>query len=299
MRTNETNINNFKAALYMEEMSRNTIEKYIRDIRKFMQYTGNREITKQLTMEYKEYLLGKYSVRSVNSYIVSLNRFLSFIGCEGARVKTEKIQEDAYESEEKNLSRDEYMRLINAATAGKNERLAMIMQTICSTGIRISELKYITAEAVNEGKAHIRNKGKNRLILIPGDMLSLLKKYIKKHGISSGAVFVTKNGNPVDRSNISKEMKRLCKEAGVSEKKVFPHNLRHLFARTFYKKTGDIAKLADVLGHSRIDTTRIYIKTPSNEHKKLLDNMNLVIKNSMEVFYGLGVKNKKKNTAYC
>ena len=278
----EADIEAFREMLYAEEMSGNTMEKYVRDVRRFAEYAGDKEITKALTLEYKAYLLENFSVRSVNSYIVSLNRFLSFVGCDAAKVKTEKIQESVYEAEERNLDRGEYIKLVRAASEKNNERLSMIMQTICSTGIRISELRYITVKTVKEGKAYIRNKGKNRLILIPDDMVVLLKKYIKKRGIKDGPVFVTRSGKPVDRSNICKEMKKLCQVAGVNEKKVFPHNLRHLFARIFYKKTGDIAKLADVLGHSRIDTTRIYIKTTSREHKRLLDRMELVIGNVTE-----------------
>lgn len=273
----EKDIKRFETALYEEEMSKNTIEKYIRDVRKFQTFAYGKAITKKLTMAYKESLLENFKVHSVNSFLVSLNRFLEFMECYKEKVKAEKIQESIYAAEEKDLRREEYERLVKTAFKNGNERLAMIMQTICSTGIRVSELRYITVEAVQNGRALIRNKGKNREILIVKNMRKILLLYIEKHQIKRGSIFVTRNGKAVDRSNICKEMKKLCQEAKVDESKVFPHNLRHLFAKTFYNMNQDIAKLANILGHSSIDTTRIYIRETSREYARLLEKMQLVM----------------------
>ena len=228
-------------------------------------------------MDYKQMLGNTYAVASANSMIAALNCFLRFCGWHELCVKQFKIQRQAYCCEEKELSRSEYIRLIEAAKKKRNERLNLIIQTICVTGIRVSELQYITVEALNRSEAVVNCKGKNRRIFIVPELKKKLLRYVKEQKISSGVIFITRNGNPISRNNIWKEMKSLCEEAHVAPSKVFPHNLRHLFARTFYGIEKDIAKLADILGHASINTTRIYIVTTGAEHKRKMENMKLII----------------------
>lgn len=250
-----SSISAFKEYLKREEKSSATINKYTRDIRAFFDYLAEKDITKELTIGYKEYLSGQYMATSINSMLAALNCYLRFIGKPDCCVKLLKIQRQIFADEEKELSRSEYQRLVKAA---KNTRLSLILQTICATGIRVSELQYFTVEAVRKGKAIARCKNKTRVVFIPVPLQKLLKEYIKRSGQKAGAIFVSRNGKLLDRSNIWREMKALCGKAGVLPGKVFPHNLRHLFARTFYSVEKDIVKLADVLGHSSINTTRIY-----------------------------------------
>lgn len=219
----------------------------------------------------------KYATASVNSMIASLNAFLRFVGCSECCVKQLKVQRMVYCPAEKEISKEEYFRLVKTARNEGEEQLCLIMQTICSLGIRISELEYITVEAIYKGEAKVNCKGKTRKVFIVKDLQRLLLKYIEKKNIVSGAVFVTKTGKPVNRSNVWRKMKELCQRAQVDPQKVFPHNLRHLFARTFYEIEKDIAKLADILGHSNINTTRIYIITTCCEHRKRMERMRLVI----------------------
>ena len=266
----EKKLVHFKTHLMEEEKSRATIEKYERDIQKFLEFLGEKEITKEETVAYKKYLTENYAPSSTNSMLVALNQFLHYINRSDCCVKQLKIQRSVFAAEEKELTKKEYKKLVEAAG---NSSLSVIMQTICGTGIRVSELKFITVEAVRNGKAMIRCKGKTRIILIPNQLRTILKKYIRKRGISQGAVFVTRNGNPLDRSNLWKMMKGLCEKAQVSAEKVFPHNLRHLFARTFYALEKDVIRLADVLGHSSIDTTRIYTMETSGQHRYLLERV--------------------------
>lgn len=266
----EKKLAHFKTHLMEDEKSIATIEKYERDIKKFLELLGEREISKEETVAYKCYLTENYAPSSTNSMLVALNQFLRYIGRAECCVKQLKIQRNVFASEEKELTKSEYKKLLEAAGSS---RLAVIMQTICGTGIRISELKYITVEAVKAGKAVIQCKGKTRVILIPNHLRTILKKYIRKKGIRQGAVFVTRNGNPLDRSNLWKMMKKLCEKAQVSAQKVFPHNLRHLFARTFYSIEKDVVRLADVLGHSSIDTTRIYTMETGGQHRYLLERV--------------------------
>ena len=276
-RISNRDINTFKLYLIEEERSISTVEKYIRDVRFFACFAAEKEISKQTIMEYKSYLANNYAISSANSMIAALNSFLRFLGWHNLCVKQFKVQREVYCQEEKELSREEYFRLLEAASKSKNERLNLIIQTICGTGIRVSELQYITVEALYRGEATVNCKGKNRRVFIVPQLKKKLILYIKKHNISSGAVFVTRTGRPVSRNNIWKEMKLLCKEACVAPSKVFPHNLRHLFARTFYGIEKDIAKLADILGHSSINTTRIYIVTSGAEHRRKMEYMKLVI----------------------
>ena len=268
----------FKKYLREEEKSENTIEKYLRDVRAFAAYLGGAAVTKETVIAYKGRLLAEsYAVRSVNSMLASLNSLFAFLGWTDCRVKSVKLQRQIYCSEEKELTKAEYIRLVNAAKQKGNERLNLILQTICGTGIRVSELQFITVEAVQCGKAVVALKGKTRPVFIVKELQKKLLRYAAEQGIQSGSVFVTRTGKPISRTNIWREMKDLCEQANVNPNKVFPHNLRHLFARTFYGIEKDIAKLADILGHSSINTTRIYIVATGSEHRQRMENMRLII----------------------
>ena len=267
----------FELYLRNEERSKVTIEKYMRDVRCFVGFIGSTEVSKQIVVDYKNKLGNSYAVASANSMIAALNSFLRFCGWHDLCVKQFRVQRQAYCSEEKELTRAEYLRLLEAANKKHNERLNLIIQTICGTGIRVSELQYITVEALGKGEAVVNCKGKNRRIFIVPELRKKLLRYVKEQKISSGAVFITRNGKPVSRNNIWKEMKSLCEQARVAPSKVFPHNLRHLFARTFYGIEKDIAKLADILGHASINTTRIYIVTTGAEHKRKMEHMRLIV----------------------
>ena len=267
----------FELYLRNEERSKATIEKYMRDVRCFVGFIGSAEVNKQIVVDYKNKLGNSYAVASANSMIAALNSFLRFCGWHDLCVKQFRVQRQAYCSEEKELTRAEYIRLLEAANKKHNERLNLIIQTICGTGIRVSELQYITVEASGKGEAVVNCKGKNRRIFIVPELKKKLLRYVKEQKISSGAVFITRNGKPVSRNNIWKEMKALCEQAHVAPSKVFPHNLRHLFARTFYGIEKDIAKLADILGHASINTTRIYIVTTGAEHKRKMEHMRLIV----------------------
>ncbi len=281
-------ISGYKEYLFEEEKSELTIKKYMRDLRKLAEYAGGREVTKKLVVGYKDYLRKKkrYKLTSINSFLVAANRLFEYMGWYDLKIRTYKIQKEAFIPESRDLSREEYKRLVRAALKKGKKRLAMILQTICATGMRISELSGVTMESVAEGVVEIYCKGKQRVILLPGKLRKKLMCYIKENRIKEGVVFRTSGGKAVDRSNVWKEMKMLSKEAGVQEGKVYLHNLRHLFAKEFYAAGKDIAKLADVLGHSNIETTRGYIKTTSAEHQKLLDKMGLVL---MDGWTGIGI----------
>ena len=270
-------IGDFECYLRSDEKSDNTIEKYIRDVRAFSAFTEAREISKSVVMEFKASLVESYEVTSANSMIAAVNAFLRFMGWVDCCIKQFKVQKKAFCSEEKELTKAEYIRLVNAAKAEGNERLNLILQTICGTGIRVSELQFITVEAVRKGEAIVSCKNKTRTVFIIRELQKKLLNYIKAKGITTGCIFITKSGKPMSRCNIWREMKALCEQAGVAPDKVFPHNLRHLFARTFYGIEKDIAKLADILGHSNINTTRIYIITTGAEHKRKMENMRLII----------------------
>ena len=268
----------FKKYLREEEKSENTIEKYLRDVRAFAEYLSGAEITKETVIAYKNKLLSEnYAVRSMNSMLASLNSLFLFLGWADLKVKSIKLQRQIYCPEEKDLTKAEYMRLVNAAKQKGNERLNLILQTICGTGIRVSELQYITVEAVKNGEAIVSLKGKTRSVFIVKELQKKLLRYAAEQGIKSGAIFITRTGRPISRTNIWREMKGLCEQAGVNPQKVFPHNLRHLFARVFYGIEKDIAKLADILGHSSINTTRIYIMSTGDEHRRRMENMRLIL----------------------
>ncbi len=267
-------IQTFEKFLIREEKSRATIEKYMRDIRCFYTFLDGRAVTKETTVAYKTHLAERYAPASVNSMLVALNVFLKFAGALDCCVKLLKVQRQIFCREDKHLTKAEFQRLVKAA--GRTQ-ISYVMQTICATGIRVSELQYITAEAVYEGKAMVSCKNKMRVIFIPGPLQRLLKKYMKSNGVASGPIFVTKKGKPLDRSSVWRKMKALCDRTAVCAQKVFPHNLRHLFARTFYEFEQDIVRLADLLGHSSINTTRIYTVDTGNQHIRCLERIQTVL----------------------
>lgn len=270
-------VKDYMAYLEQEEKSKATRRQYERDILYFLKYAEGQEITRELVLRYKEKLQAEHRASSVNAKLAALNGFFSYLERGDLRVKRLRVQKRPFLSREKELTKAEYLHLLKTAKHRKNEKLRLILETICGTGIRVSELKYITAEAVYEGEAAIRLKGKIRVILIAGKLRKSLRQYLRKNKISSGPVFVTRYGNPLDRSNIWKMMKSLCKDAGIAQQKVFPHNLRHLFARCFYEIDKDIARLADILGHSSIDTTRIYTMSTDREPRRHIDALGLVL----------------------
>ena len=269
-------IKNFRRYLIEEEKAAATVEKYIRDINVFADWLGEKELDKETVLIYKENLTQNYAPASVNSVLSSLNSFFTFNEWYNLRVKNLKIQKQLFANKDNELTKEEYERLLTAAKSKGNEQLYFLMQTICSTGIRVSELCYITVESLKAQKAQINLKGKMRVVILPKELCKMLLKYSKEQNITSGSVFVSRNGKPLDRSNIWKMMKALCESAGVARAKVFPHNLRHLFARTFYSIQKDIVRLADILGHSSVNTTRIYTMESGTEHIKLLQKLGLL-----------------------
>ena len=273
----EERIRRFAGILAGEERSAGTIEKYVRDVRKFAAWLDGEEVSRERTAAWRDGLLERgYAPVTVNSMVAAVNRFFIALGWEDCRVKALRIQRRLFRDDQRELTREEYERLLTAAHALGRERLALLLETICSTGIRVSEVKYITVEAAHAGRAEISLKGKLRTILLPGKLCRKLKKYVRQQKTASGEIFLTKSGKSLSRRQIWAEMKRLCKRAGVAPSKVFPHNLRHLFARTFYRVCRDVVKLADVLGHSSIETTRIYLISTGAEHANVLARMRLI-----------------------
>lgn len=270
-------ITRYLTYLQEQERSVHTISKYAHDLNTLLTYLGEEPLTKTMLIDWKKHLVATLAPASVNSMLVAINGYLTFMGWPELRVRLLKIQRSAFLDEEKELTRPEYERLVRAAKQQENERLSLVIQTICATGIRVSELKFITAEAVQSGRAEIFNKGKLRVIFLPKTLRRLLIDYLRKEGRTEGAVFVTRNGKPLDRSNIWRDMKALCKSAGVDPKKVFPHNLRHLFARVFYSIDHDLSRLADILGHSNISTTRIYTAEGGAVHAQQVERLHLII----------------------
>ncbi|MBQ7380277.1 MAG: tyrosine-type recombinase/integrase [Clostridia bacterium] len=277
MITDDERIQAFAAYLKENEKSTATVEKYVRDVSAFCVFAGGCEIDKQTVMDYKTYLGKHYAIASANSMLAALNAFLRYCGAGELAVKRFVMQRQVFCGQEKELTREEYYRLVDTASKRKDERLCLILQTICGTGIRVSELQFITVEAVQRGEATVHCKGKNRRILLVSALRKKLARYVKMQKIRSGSIFVTRSGKPISRVDVWRQMKALCKQANVLPSKVFPHNLRHLFARIFYSMEKDIAKLADILGHSSIDTTRIYIVTTSAEHLKKMQRMHLIL----------------------
>ena len=259
------------------ERSAGTIEKYFRDTGRFAAWLEGAEATRERTAAWRDSLLeGGYAPATVNSMVAAVNQFFTFLGWEECKVKALKIQRKLFRDDRRELTREEYQRLLDAAHGLGRERLALLLETICATGIRVSEVKYITVEAAQAGRAEISLKGKLRTILLPGKLCRKLKKYARAQKTASGEIFLTRSGKSLSRRQIWAEMKRLCRAAGVAPSKVFPHNLRHLFARTFYRVCRDVVKLADVLGHSSIETTRIYLISTGAEHAEILRKMRLI-----------------------
>lgn len=274
---NEEHIRQFQALLIDEEKSDATIRKYIRDLTSFFEFLDEgKMVDKAAVIRYKQYLIANYSASSVNSMLASVNGFAKRMKWYDCTVKALKIQKETFRLAERELSKEEYYRLLQSAKEKGNEKLFLIMETICSTGIRISELRYITVESLITGSARVSLKGKNRTVLLPMALCRKLKRYTKEKGIQEGSIFVTRSGRPMDRSNICHDMKGLCEEAGIERKKVFPHNLRHLFACTYYQAEKDITHLADILGHSSIDTTRIYTMVSGKEEMRRIESLGLV-----------------------
>ena len=261
--------------LSAEERSDATVEKYVRNAMRFITWLGERELTKELVVEYKATLKG--AVATVNGVISAVNSLLTFLDRSDCRVKQLRVQRQTYRSEDRELTKEELHRLIRTAEREGNERLARAIETIAATGIRVSELQYFTVEALREREVIITNKGKTRTVMLTKDLTVKLRQFAKQYGIRSGPIFITRSGRPLSRTQLWAEMKALCKRAGVEETKVFPHNLRHLFAVVFYRLHKDIAKLADLLGHSSINTTRIYLIDTGEEHMRQLEAMRLVL----------------------
>ena len=270
-------IKNYIIFLREQERSESTVQKYAHDLNTLADFLDGRPVAKGLLLEWKENLVGTYAPASVNTILAAVNRFLTFCGWSELRLRPLKIQKALFLNEEKELTRAEYIRLIRAAERKENERLALVIQTICATGIRVSELRYITVEAVQAGRAEVNNKGKRRTVFLPDKLRRLLKTYLRKQKITAGAVFISRNGRPLNRSNIWRDMKALCDSAGVEEGKVFPHNLRHLFARTYYAQERDLSRLADILGHTNITTTRIYTAESGAVHARQIGRLGLIV----------------------
>lgn len=271
-------IRQFAVELRQEERAPGTVENYLRHAHAFAAWLRGRPITPELCNQWKSHLLETgYAPATVNSMVAAVNRFIAFLGWKEYKIKSLKLQRKLFRDERRELTQGEYERLLAAAHSLGRRRLELLIETICATGIRVSEVKYITMEAVQTGQTTISLKGKLRTILLPGKLCRKLKKYARTQKIASGEVFLTRSGRGLSRRQILAEMKRLCKTAGVEPSKVFPHNLRHLFARSFYKVCRDVVKLADVLGHSSIETTRIYLISTGAEHAGILNRMRLSV----------------------
>ncbi len=272
----EADIQIFEQKLKDNEKSAATIEKYVALIRKLRDWLSGREITHALLVEYRDCLRLDHSVSTVNGYLSAINSYLAAAGLPELRLKLQKVQRKVFRPAEREMTRNDYNKLIQTAEQLGKKELRLIMETICATGIRVSEIAYITVQAVKAGRADVTLKGKTRTIFLPKKLAQKLKDYARSKKIASGRIFLTRNGTPISRKQIWAEMKALCKEAGVQESRVFPHNLRHLFARCYYKRTKNVVQLSDLLGHSSVDTTRIYLITTGKEHAKALEKLRLV-----------------------
>lgn len=270
-------IGRFTAYLREQEKAPSTISQYTHTLTTLLSFLPGGAVTKTALIAWKEDLTGRFAAATVNASLAALNSFLSFSGWDSLKVKPLKIQRELFYQEDKELTRSEYVRLVQAAEAADNRRLSLVLQTICATGIRVSELQAITVEAVRCGRAEVDNKGKRRSVFLPDELRRVLKKYAGQQKRTAGPVFVTRTGKPLDRSNIWRDMKALCKSAGVAPGKVFPHNLRHLFARTYYTLEKDLSRLADLLGHTSVNTTRIYTKESGAVHARQIGRLGLVI----------------------
>lgn len=270
-------IDRYALRLREQERAPATIQKYVHDLTALRDYLDGAPVTKAALIEWKDHLTASHAPATVNSMLAAANGFFSFMAWRGLAVKLLKIQKSPFCDEGRELTRAEYARLVRAAERLENERLSLVIQTICATGIRVSELRFITVEAVRSGRAEVTNKGKRRAVFLPDKLRRLLQKYIKAQKKTAGAVFTTRTGKPLDRSNIWRDMKALCESAGVEPGKVFPHNLRHLFARTYYTLEKDLSRLADILGHSSVNTTRIYTAESGRVHARQVERMGLVL----------------------
>ena len=270
-------LDRFRNHLRRQERSPGTVENYLRYARAFASRLEGRGVTKELTAAWKEGLVAQgYAPATVNAMLAAVNGLLAFLGREDCRVKLLRIQRRLFRDPARELTGEEYRRLLDTARARGRERLALLMEAICATGIRVSEVKYLTVEAAKAGRTDVALKGKVRTILIPNKLCRKLLKYAKKNKTASGEIFLTRSGKSLSRRQIWCELKSLCSQAGVEPSKVFPHNLRHLFARLFYRATRDVARLADVLGHSSIETTRIYLISTGAEHARTLERLRLI-----------------------
>lgn len=287
-------IEEFRKQLKIEEKSNATVLKYTHDVSDFLHYVGEKQIKKELVIAYKEYLLKQYKITSANSMLAAVNCFLRFTGYSDCVVKLYKIQRETFREKNKELSKEEYLRLLKVAKNRKRQRLFFWLQTIASTGIRVSELPFITVEALALRRAQVSLKGKTRVVLLPQRLCRELYDYARKNGIQSGSVFVTRSGKPLDRSNILHEMKSLSKEAKVEEEKLFPHNLRHLFALTYYMSERNVCHLADLLGHANINTTRIYTLASCEEQEHQINNLGLLMLEKEAIPDVSGGKNKNQ-----
>ena len=278
MTDTETQLEKFKQFLIDEERAAATIEKYRREVQAFFTWLPEKtEVSKEMVLEYKRKLAAQYKSTSANSMLVALNRFFGFCGRRDLQVRLLKVQRVSFRERSREMSVEEYKRLVRAAREKKDERLSLLIQTLCSTGIRVSEHRCITVEALRSGSICIDGKGKERAVFLPKKLQKQLKHYCKERKITTGPVFITKSGKPLNRCNIWAEMKALCKNAGIEPQKVFPHNLRHLFALTYYRLEKDIVRLADILGHANIETTRIYTSTTEEECLRSLSRMKLLL----------------------
>ncbi|MCD8000104.1 MAG: tyrosine-type recombinase/integrase [Clostridiales bacterium] len=278
MTDTETQLEKFKQFLIDEERAAATIEKYRRDVQAFFTWLPEKtEVSKEMVLEYKRKLAAQYKSTSANSMLVALNRFFGFCGRRDLQVRLLKVQRVSFRERSREMSVEEYKRLVRAAREKKDERLSLLIQTLCSTGIRVSEHRCITVEALRSGSICIDGKGKERAVFLPKKLQKQLKHYCKERKITTGPVFITRSGKPLNRCNIWAEMKALCKNAGIEPQKVFPHNLRHLFALTYYRLEKDIVRLADILGHANIETTRIYTSTTEEECLRSLSRMKLLL----------------------
>ena len=269
--------NEFANYLALQERSSGTIQKYRRDLEKLRRFAGEEITDKATLIAFKEHLIRQgYADVSINSFLAAVNQYLKYMGFAAWQLRFLKIQRQTFRSAEKELTTQEYQRLVEAARQQGNRRLALLVQTIAATGIRVSELRGITVEAARKGQAQIRMKGKTRQILLPRELCRRLLSYCEKKRIYTGQIFITRTGHPLDRSNIWRMLKKLALTAKVKAKKVFPHNLRHLFAVTYYKRYKDVVRLADILGHSSIDTTRIYTARSTGEQQRQIEELRLV-----------------------
>ena len=277
IRITADNVEKFQKEMLENEKAAATINKYVREAEGLKNFLNGRGLTKEILLEYRDMLIKKYQAQTVNGKLSAVNAFLGAVGASDFRLKFFRVQRRAFIDENRELTETEYRRLLSAAKRQGNNRMYCLLMTIAGTGIRISELRFITVKAVKRGRAEIRLKGKTRTVLLTKELRNRLLKYAACHRVKKGPVFCTKNNKPLDRSNLCHEMKKLCGDAAVEKDKVFPHNLRHLFARTFYAIEKNLAHLADILGHSSVETTRIYVAASAKEYERTLCRMRLII----------------------